>query len=204
MAKSPLIEMFGSLGLRRCGRCLEYRPIEIFYIYPDGRVDCYCSPCKREIRKEWRDANPEKIKEQKRESARRNPETPKEWLRNNPDKTEIYAENFRVKNNTEDRWAFYRHGIMPEQTQEIHDFQEGCCFICERPIDVGPGGNRRIDHDHATGYVRGLLCPRCNSLLGWYEARRDRIEEYIENPPAVQLGLEIITKRRLEDPTWAG
>lgn len=199
MAKSPLIEVFGSLGLRRCGRCLAYLPIEVFYCYPNGKTDTYCTPCKRAKRKEWRDANSEKNKAQKRAAGKRNRNTSRLWWENHPEKTATYAENFRLKNDTEDRWAFYNHGIKPEQTRQIHDFQEGCCAICQKPIDAGPGGTRNIDHNHTTGCVRGLLCSSCNMLLGWYETRVDRIERYVSNPPAQQLGLEIISKRRMQD-----
>jgi dCMP deaminase len=47
------------------------------------------------------------------------------------------------------------------------ELQGGVCAICKRP----PEANKRlaIDHDHATGKIRGLLCMKCNLLLGYAE-----------------------------------
>lgn len=46
--------------------------------------------------------------------------------------------------------------------------QNGVCKLCERQAT-------RVDHDHVTGIVRGLLCNRCNialaciDIVGWAE-----------------------------------
>jgi len=36
-----------------------------------------------------------------------------------------------------------------------------------------------VDHRHANGSPRGLLCPTCNSHIGWYERNKEIIEEYL-------------------------
>lgn len=41
--------------------------------------------------------------------------------------------------------------------------QKGKCALCERFVGL------IVDHDHKTGRVRGLLCKRCNTLLGMLE-----------------------------------
>jgi hypothetical protein len=47
--------------------------------------------------------------------------------------------------------------------------QDGHCALCE----TTPKTRRlHIDHDHATGRVRGLLCFRCNNALpAWVDER---------------------------------
>lgn len=49
--------------------------------------------------------------------------------------------------------------------------QHGRCPICW--TDFGPYRLTEVtwvvDHDHGTGRVRGLLCPRCNFLLGRFQ-----------------------------------
>lgn len=47
------------------------------------------------------------------------------------------------------------------------DFQDGVCAICSRKPKAG-GKRMAVDHDHRTGRVRGLLCIRCNRMLGYY------------------------------------
>ena len=42
--------------------------------------------------------------------------------------------------------------------------QNGRCGVCSRK----PGKARlAVDHDHETGFVRGLLCHRCNKAIGY-------------------------------------
>lgn len=56
------------------------------------------------------------------------------------------------------------YGLEKGEYAQLYQFQGGLCALCRRAT----GASRRlsVDHDHATGDVRGLLCRPCNTLLG--------------------------------------
>ena len=60
-----------------------------------------------------------------------------------------------------DRYLQNTYHITAETYYKMLAKQGGKCAICKRkPVRLC------IDHNHKTGKVRGLLCPRCNSSLG--------------------------------------
>ncbi len=57
------------------------------------------------------------------------------------------------------------YGITMDELAAMRKEANGICQACERP---GEGNYKRlvIDHDHKTGKVRGLICQKCNTVLG--------------------------------------
>lgn len=77
------------------------------------------------------------------------------------------------------------YGITKEQYEELYAAQGGACYICQRA--TGKTRKLAVDHDHKTGYVRGLLCSTCNKMLGHARdnpAMFDIAANYLRNPPA--------------------
>lgn len=90
------------------------------------------------------------------------------------------------------------YNLTPEEYALIEKFQNGVCFICGKKNDSGI--RLSVDHRHRDGLVRGLLCQRCNRVLGKIEDPRWKwgilelmmLIKYLTAPPAVQaLGREV-------------
>jgi hypothetical protein len=60
---------------------------------------------------------------------------------------------------------FRRFGVTEAELDTLLATQKGRCAICKSATPYG-SGDWAIDHDHATGQVRGLLCSKCNLALG--------------------------------------
>jgi Recombination endonuclease VII len=58
------------------------------------------------------------------------------------------------------------YGISPEEYDAMLARQDGVCAICRNKPDKDKP--LCVDHCHVTGEVRGLLCHRCNSALGFF------------------------------------
>lgn len=74
-----------------------------------------------------------------------------------------------------------RYGISDEEYRERE--ARGCEICGAMGADDGTGRRLSVDHDHATGVVRGLLCGNCNRGLGLYfddPARLRAAAEYLE------------------------
>jgi hypothetical protein len=115
--------------------------------------------------KEWRKNNPEKWKEIKKKSDLINVEKikkyHKEWRDSNKDKIREYV-----------------YGLSKDEYDAILLRQNGACAICLKLFTKTP----HVDHDHKTNKVRGLLCLRCNHLLGAFDESEDwqiRAKEYL-------------------------
>lgn len=72
--------------------------------------------------------------------------------------------------------------MTDEDYEELLASQNGVCAICgEPPEREGRVRTLRpaIDHCHKTGTIRGVLCHKCNTSLGWFERNADAIARYL-------------------------
>jgi hypothetical protein len=67
-----------------------------------------------------------------------------------------------------------KYGVTAEAFAAYLIQQSGRCAICVEPMP-----RPCVDHDHATGRVRGLLCPACNLGLGKFQDDLDRLRRAV-------------------------
>jgi hypothetical protein len=99
------------------------------------------------------------------------------------------------------RWhrAHYwvRYGITEAKYNQMLADQGNACGICRTPFQ---GQRVCIDHDHAccpvpaSGHtrscgkcIRGLLCVRCNTWLGWMETYGSTVTTYLSRGMTFQM-----------------
>lgn len=66
------------------------------------------------------------------------------------------------------------YGISLEYYNSLREIQKYKCAICRIPEGQFEEA-LIVDHDHNTGEVRGLLCKRCNSGLGFMKDSPKRL-----------------------------
>jgi hypothetical protein len=142
---------------------------------------CRCDPCRAAMRAyqtDWRKKNPERYRAIARRSKAKNREKSRRWREANPERIRA-NERLRV------------YGLTDEAYQALLTSQAGRCAIC------GNAGTLHVDHDHKTGAVRGLLCPRCNMGIGMMDEDLDRLAASIRylSKPNLVLGRDPAANR---------
>ena len=82
---------------------------------------------------------------------------------------------------SKNRIILSKYKLSMEQVENLYIAQEKKCKICniEYP-SVSKHKGLYIDHCHTTGKVRGLLCTKCNGLLGACKDSVDLLKSAID------------------------
>lgn len=141
-----------------------------------------------EASKRWRERNPEKARRIRRNSdAKRRAADPLAAKKKSRLANEIYRKNqpenvkaSQVRYRTahpvkiRERSRKQKTGWSPDAFDEAWVEQNGRCAICLREMlnEGTTATSVNADHCHRTGRTRGLLCHKCNVILGHYEYAR--------------------------------
>ena len=135
--------------MRKCAKCLKAKSDEDFsWDSRRSRVKPWCKGCLNAAALLYHRTHPEKHRK-----------ACKAWADKNPAKVLKIRRAFKLR----------KYGISESQHSALRDTQKGVCAIC------GEQTKFRIDHDHSTGQVRGLLCHGCNAGLGFFKDDPERL-----------------------------
>lgn len=151
--------------MKRCTKCGELKPETEFYAAKgckDGlRGDC--KACFAARARDWYARNREHVVA-----------NVKRWQSENPEQVRATRRKRNAIRRREIREEHLRRtfGMMQAEYEVMLVSQCGGCAICGRKPK---GRSLHVDHDHATGQIRGLLCFKCNGGLGQFADDPNRL-----------------------------
>ena len=156
--------------MKRCTRCKCEKAESEFAEYK-GKLFCWCRACQRESSSLYYHA----LSERKRKALnRRGHATAKSsgseqrhrnrWKQKYQDDP-VFRQRFQTAQ------AAKRYGITPEEYADRRSRPCAICGVFDAPGKRGSG--MHIDHDHASGSIRGTLCAACNRGIGMFGDRAE-------------------------------
>lgn len=78
----------------------------------------------------------------------------------------LYDALGRVPSGEERRWHRLYGIVGQDEWDKLLEKGNGWCWLCSSTKKPRDGRRLGVDHCHATGRVRGLLCGTCNQMIG--------------------------------------
>jgi len=136
---------------KQCSKCLTCKPLSDFSSRPANR-DGYQGSCKRCACDQQQARN-----------------------RIDPSRTARNRRNSQLLND---------YGISVDDYERMLMEQQGLCACCRQSETYVHSNGKvyalSVDHDHATGKIRGLLCHACNRAIGLLGDSVDRLQAAID------------------------
>lgn len=138
-----------SISLKDCTKCYQSKP-ESEYNFRNkkkGTRMAFCKDCQHRYQAAYRDTRRAEFKASN-----------KAWAQNNKDR--LYEYHLKRV-----------YGITLADYKTMVSAQDGRCACCgKEPKSDHRISNLSVDHCHESGVVRGLLCNKCNLILGYFES----------------------------------
>lgn len=165
------------MALKTCSKCRQTKP-DIAFVRSKGRKDGrypHCKECVQKYAAGWR-RRPAVIKRNKA-YQRLHGRRPKRVAQ-----IRAWQTRLRESGITEQRRLGLKHkyGLTEDAYLAMWRGQDGRCATCTIPFKSHTKSDVEVDHCHATKKVRGLLCDRCNRVLGFVSDNVDTLRRMIE------------------------
>ena len=179
---------------RICSYCKEPKQKSEFRIdrLNVSGLTATCNSCNNILQKNWYKNNAEKARLNSLERYHKYKEAINEkrklHRKLNPEKyKQISKERYHKSNKVQNRESSWKNAGIKDMTVKRYDElfaqQNESCAVCKEHQSVFKR-SLCVDHDHATGIVRGLLCDNCNRALGYLKESKlimNNMIKYITN-----------------------
>lgn len=139
---------------KTCSICKKILPATTNYFnkHPNCKygLNSKCRECTKKIAKEYYYKNRKKIIEKEKQRRKKNILIHKKRMK-----------KYKLKQN---------YNLTIERYNSMLIYQKNVCLICGKKETKRNGYGIQplsVDHNHRTGEVRGLLCNKCNSMIGF-------------------------------------
>ena len=128
-----------------------------------------CRECNLARAKQWRLNNNGSDRQNHREWYAKNLEEQRKVKLARYHKNPEQAKNSKLK---------ARYGLSLEDVEKMRENQGNKCLVCLKSFSekITP----RVDHCHVSNKIRGLLCHKCNSAIGYFEENIESLRRAIE------------------------
>lgn len=146
MGRALTQEELFTQGRRRCHACKKIKPLDEFYkdAKAKGGKGYRCKDCAKRI---------------SAKDAKENSDARKATGKR-------YRSQPHIRAQARDRLLRIKYGVGSKEYDQLLARQKGVCAICKQDRRDARGREMPVDHDHATGAVRGILCDHCNRIIG--------------------------------------
>lgn len=154
---------------KACSKCKTEKPLADFRKRSEGNsYHSACKACERGMAKDWYQRNRERAKQKYRD-----------WREENIDKVRAYRKQNRAKHYRQE--VMRKYGVDEGWFDAQLKKQGNRCECCNRKFAWGDKQKTpHVDHCHESGKVRGILCNRCNFVLGLSNDDQDLLSTLAE------------------------
>ena len=151
---------------KRCSKCAKEFSISNFYQRTNAKsYHSACKSCEKSMAKDWYQRNKEKANLKVRK-----------WRDENSDAIKQYRADNRQKHYRQEVVRKYK--IEPLWFDEQINRQNNSCLCCNQQFKWGNKQTTpHVDHCHLTKKIRGILCNRCNTVLGLCGDNKELIQK---------------------------
>jgi hypothetical protein len=149
-------------GKRICNRCQVWKSLDCYHKSKTGMagIAAVCKECVNELARIRYNKNPEYYRDKRKDSKREYDQQRYAAM--------VAAGKKPAKDPKKEKNAYLmrNYGITIRDYDRILAEQGGKCAICGTSQSDRKDGKLVVDHCHASGKVRGILCHKCNLMLG--------------------------------------